>query len=116
MGVNQLHGQVFFYDRNSAWAARNAFATTTSVAVGAKDSATTSAVGLRDTLTQGGLSVGGPIVRGRLFGIFTYDRYHRDFPGIARASNAAKLFGTPTQQQVQTLAARLTVLPAQALQ
>ncbi len=115
-GGNQLHGQVFFYDRNSAWAARNAFATTTSVAVGAKDSATTSAVGLRDTLTQGGLSVGGPIVRGRLFGIFTYDRYHRDFPGIARASNAAKLFGTPTQQQVQTLAARLTVLPAQALQ
>ncbi len=115
-GGNKLHGQLFFYDRNSAWAATNAFATTTAVAVGASDSATTSAVRLRNTLTQGGASLGGPILRDKLFGIFTYDRYHRDFPGVARASNAAKLFGTPTQQSVQTLAGRLGVLPAQALQ
>ena len=114
-GGNKFHGQLFFYDRNSAWAARNPFATSTTVATGATDSAALAAVGLRDTVTQGGGSVGGPILHDKLFGIFTYDRYHRDFPGIARASNAAKLFGTPTQQQIQTLATRLTVLPAQAL-
>ncbi len=114
-GGNAIHGQAFFYNRNSAWAARNAFAATTSVTTGATDSATTGAVRLRNTVTQEGLSVGGPIKRGKLFANFTYDRYHRDFPGIARASNAEKLFGTPTQQQIQTLAQRLNVLPAQAL-
>ena len=114
-GGNTLHGQVFFYDRNSAWAARNAFATSTTVAVGATNSAKLAAVGLRDTLTQYGFSIGGPILRDKLFGIFTYDRYHRDFPAIARASDAVKFFGTPKAQEIQTLAARLTVLPAQAL-
>ncbi len=114
-GGNAVHGEAFFYDRNSAWAATNAFVSNTTVSVGAADAATTSAVRLQNTLTQWGASVGGPIVYDKLFGIVTYDRYHREFPGIARASNAAKLFGTPTQQAVQTLAARLDVLPAQAL-
>ncbi len=114
-GGNAVHGQAFVYDRNSAWAARNAFATTTTLATGAQNTATTAAIGLRDTLTQGGVSIGGPILRGKLFGIFTYDRYHREYPGIARAGNAQKLFGTPKQQEIQTLAARLGVLPAQAL-
>ncbi len=114
-GGNALHGQLFFYNRNSAWAARNAFATTTAVTTGAQNTATTVGVGLRDTLTQGGATVGGPILRDKLFGIFTYDRYRRDFPAIARASDPVKLFGTPTQQQIQTLAQRLTVTQAQAL-
>ncbi len=114
-GGNAVHGQAFFYDRNSAWAATNAFATATTVTTGATDSATTGAVRLQNTLTQGGISIGGPLRRGKLFGNFTYDRYHREFPGIARASNAQKLFGTPTQQAIQTLAGRLNVLPAQAL-
>ncbi len=113
-GGNKLHGQAFFYDRNSAWAARNPFATTTSVATGATNTVAVAGVGLRDTVTQYGGSIGGPILHDKLFGIFTYDRYHRDFPAIARASNAAKLFETPKQQEIQTLAARLTVLPAQA--
>ena len=114
-GGNAVHGEAFFYDRNSAWAATNAFVSNTTVAVGATDTASSTAARLQNTVTQYGLSLGGPLRRNKLFGIVTMDRYHREFPGIARASNAAKLFGTPTQQSIQTLAARLDVLPAQAL-
>lgn len=114
-GGNALHGELFYYDRNSAWAATNPYATSTAVTTGGANVVTSNAVRLQNTVTQAGGSIGGPILRDKLFGIVTYDHYHREFPGIARASNAAKLFGTPTQQEVQTLATRLTVLPAQAL-
>ncbi len=114
-GGNAFHGEAFFYDRNGAWAAINPFASSTTVAVGATNAVVTPPLRLQNTLTQGGISVGGPLLRDKLFAIFTYDRYHRDFPAIARASNATKLFGTPTQQTIQTLASRLGVLPEQAL-
>ncbi len=114
-GGNKLHGELFFYDRNSAWAATNAFANSATVALGATNTVSTNAVHLRNTIAQDGGTVGGPIRRDKVFAIGTYDHYHRDFPGIARASNAAKLFQTPTEQATQTLAGRLNVLPAQAL-
>ncbi|WP_158615387.1 TonB-dependent receptor [Acidipila sp. EB88] len=113
-GGNSLHGELFFYDRNSAWGATNAFASSTAVTVGESNSVATSTVRMQNTLTQAGGSVGGPLVHGKVFGFATYDRYHHEFPGIARASNATKLFATPTQQSVLTLAGRLGVLPAQA--
>ena len=112
-GTNDLHGQIFVYDRNSAWAAANPFTTITTRA--ADGTFSTADVRTRDTLLQGGLAVGGPILRNRLFGFFTYDHYSRNFPGIARASNPARFFATPTQQTIQTLATRLNVSPAQAL-
>ncbi len=113
-GGNAVHGDVFFYDRNGAWAATNALTTQTELTVGPNDSAVTLPARLQNTLTQVGATVGGPLIRDKLFGIMTYDRYHRVFPGIARARNAAKFFGTQTQQSIQTLASRLSVLPAQA--
>jgi hypothetical protein len=114
-GGNGFHGEVFGYDRNGAWSATNPYATVTVLATGAVDTAATPSLRLRDTLTQYGGTFGGPLRRDKIFGIFTYDRYHRDFPGIAHASNAAKLFATPTQQEVATLASRIGVVPAQAL-
>ncbi len=114
-GTNSLHGELFFYSRNGAWAARNAFASSTSfTASAAGDAAATTPVQLRNTLTQGGASVGGPLRRDKLFGFFTYDRYHRDFPGIARATNPAKLFQGLSAAQYVTLAGRIGVSPAEA--
>ena len=112
-GTNAIHGQLFTFDRNSAWAAANPFTAVTTR--GADGTFSTTNVRTRDTLLQGGLAIGGPILHDRLFGFFTYDHYGRNFPGIARASNPTKLFATPSQQTIQTLAARLNVLPAQAL-
>ncbi len=112
-GTNELHGQLFVFDRNNAWAASNPFTTVTTRA--ADGTYSTSNVRTRDSLLQGGVAVGGPLLRNRLFGFFTYDHYGRNFPGIARASNPAKLFASPTNQTIQTLATRLDVFPAQAL-
>ncbi len=111
-GTNRFHGEAFFYNRNSAWAAKNPFVTSSTFTGGTLTDTTTPR--LRNTLTQGGLSVGGPLRRDKLFGFFSYDRYHRDFPGIARATNPAKLFQTLTQQQFLTLAGRIGVSPAEA--
>jgi hypothetical protein len=112
-GTNDLHGQIFLFDRNNAWAASNPFTAITTR--NADGTFTTANVRTRDSLLQGGFAIGGPILRDRLFGFLTYDHYARNFPGIARASNPAKLLATPTAQTIQTLAARLDVYPAQAL-
>ena len=115
-GGNAVHGRAFFYDRNSAWGASNAFAKTTALVAGSTTSTTTEIpVHQLDTVLQAGASLSGPLIHNRVFGIVTYDSYHRDFPGIARTSNPAKFFLTPTQQAVQLLAARQNLLPAQAL-
>ncbi len=112
-GTNELHGQLFTFDRNNAWAATNPFTTLTTR--NADGTFTTAPVRTRDTLLQGGLAVGGPILRDKLFGFFTWDHYGRNYPGVARASTPAKLFARPTQQTIQTLATRLDIMPAQAL-
>ncbi len=112
-GTNELHGQVFTYFRTGAWAAANPFTTITTR--NADGTFTTANVRTKDNLLQGGVAVGGPLRRDKLFGFFTWDYYNRDYPGIARATNPAKLFATPTAQTIQTLASRLNVLPAQAL-
>ncbi|HJU54037.1 MAG TPA: carboxypeptidase regulatory-like domain-containing protein, partial [Pyrinomonadaceae bacterium] len=66
-GTNEFHGQVFFYDRDNRWGARNAFAFQT-LPSGER-------VGLKPTdrrLQFGGV-IGGPIVRDRHFFFFNYD-------------------------------------------
>ncbi len=113
-GGDRWHGEAFAYDRNSAWGAANPFANVLSVATGESNVVTTMPMRLENTVTQAGVSIGGPLLRDRVQGIFTYDRYHRDFPAVARASNPVKLFATPTQQSVVTLASRLGVLPETA--
>ena len=112
-GTNDLHGTVFYYTRNSAWGASNPFTTLTT-----KDAAgeyITSNVRTIDTVDQAGIALGGPIVKDRLFAFFTYDRYSRDFPGIARAYTPAEFYAQPTQQSIATLSGRLGVSPTQAL-
>jgi outer membrane receptor protein involved in Fe transport len=112
-GTNDLHGQLFFYTRNSAWGASNPFTTLTT-----KDAAgdyVTNNIRTIDTVDQGGFALGGPIRRDKLFAFLTFDRYSRDFPGIARAYTPAKFYAQPTDQSIATLSGRLGVSPTQAL-
>ena len=112
-GTNDLHGTAFFYTRNSAWGASNPFTTlTTKNAAGAY---ITSNIRTIDTVDQAGIALGGPIRRDKLFAFFTYDRYTRDYPGVARAYTPAKFYAQPTQQSIATLAGRLGVSPTLAL-
>jgi hypothetical protein len=117
-GGNELHGQVFLYDRDSAWGATNPFTTITQRL--ADGTYSTTPFKPEDQRQQWGTGVGGPIRRDKLFWFFAYDQYQRDFPGVARtadakAGTALKLFATPSAQQIDTLAARIQTSHANAL-
>src|SRR2546425_5105853 len=80
-GTNELHGSGFCYDRNNKWGARNPLATN-SVLVGG----VFTPVGIKpiDVRYQFGGTIGGPIVKDKLFFFFSYDQQRRNFPGLAR--------------------------------
>lgn len=118
-GGNDLHGQAFFYDRDSAWGATNPFTTLTQRQP--DGTYLTEPFHPEDWRKQWGLGAGGPIRRDKLFWFFAYDQYRRNFPGIARTADASsaaelKLFAAPSFQDVELLAARMSTTPAVALQ
>ncbi|PYS83296.1 MAG: hypothetical protein DMF67_09615 [Acidobacteria bacterium] len=100
-GTNEFHGQVFYFQRNNSWGARNPLGTLTTF-----DPATgqTNIVGLKpvDVRHQFGGNVGGRIVKDKLFFFFNYDQQKRNFPGIARFTAPNYL----TTVNATTLAAR----------
>lgn len=83
-GTNEFHGDVFYYQRNNKWGARNPLATITVLQNGVF-----TPVGFkpRDVRHRFGGTIGGPIVRDKAFFFFSYDEQRRDFPGLARFSS-----------------------------
>jgi Carboxypeptidase regulatory-like domain/TonB dependent receptor len=80
-GTNDFHGDVFYFQRNNKWGARNPLATNTVLVNGVF-----TPVGIKpeDVRHQFGGTVGGPIAKDRAFFFFSYDQQKRDFPGLAR--------------------------------
>ncbi len=101
-GGNELHGEGYFYDRNNEWGATNPFTTvTTQTSPGVF---TSSPFKPSDVRYIGGFGVGGPIIKDKLFFFFAFDRYSRNFPGVATATSPAAFFAAPTAAQINTLA------------
>lgn len=102
-GTNDFHGDVFYFQRNNKWGARNPLATNT-VLVSAGPPAVFDVVGIKpkDVRHQFGGTLGGPIVKDKAFFFFSYDEQKRDFPGLARFSQPNFLNGATTS----TLTAR----------
>lgn len=79
-GTNAFHGSLFYYLRDNKWGATNPTTLQTVLVNG---------VGVRqpfkpeDKRQQFGGSVGGRIIKDRLFFFFTYDEQKREFPGAA---------------------------------
>src|SRR5277367_5605476 len=86
-GSNAFHGEGYYYDRDSAWAATNG-AVTRPVLTPA---GTYQVLPFKptDLRRQYGFGVGGPILKDRLFFFFAADKFYHDFPGVATIS------GTP---------------------
>ena len=84
-GTNDFHGDLFYYIRDNKLGARNPQSFQTVLLPGG----TTDIVALKpeDRRQQFGGSIGGPIVRNRLFFFFTYDNSRRNFPGLAAFFN-----------------------------
>ena len=87
-GTNEFHGSGFYYLRDNKWGARNPVSFQTVLTPTGNQ-----IVGLKpvDKRHQFGGSIGGPIVKDRLFFFFSYDEQRREFPGVAGPSSTTFL-------------------------
>lgn len=76
-GTNDFHGEVFYYLRDNELGARNPRGF---------NPLTGEALKPTDRRHQFGGTIGGPIVKDKLFFFFSYDQQKRDFPAIAQFS------------------------------
>jgi hypothetical protein len=97
-GSNDFHGEAYFYDRESNWNAFNDFSklTTITSTPGGADTFTSVPLRPEDLRKIYGFTVGGPIIRDKLFFIYTYDQHTRIFPGTAIPSSAASFYALPS--------------------
>ncbi len=87
-GTNDVHGDVFYFQRNNDWGARNPLAFQTVLQGGV---ATRIGIKPEDVRHQFGGTVGGPLVKDKLFYFFSYDQQRRSFPGLGIFSSATYL-------------------------
>lgn len=83
-GTNGFHGDFFEYYRNNRFGARNPLAFQNFLVNGVS-----TPVGIKpvDIRHQFGGTIGGPIIKDRLFFFFSYDQQKRNFPGLAITSS-----------------------------
>jgi len=93
-GGNQLHGELYFYNRNSSRSAFQPGATNTTFNSTTGQYITTP-YRPKDNRNQYGFGVGGPLVKDKLFWFYAFDAYRRNFPGTAKANNPQAFFVAP---------------------
>ncbi|MBO0797447.1 MAG: TonB-dependent receptor, partial [Blastocatellia bacterium] len=83
-GTNQFHGDAFYFQRNNDWGARNPLATQTVLNNGVP-----TLIGIKphDIRHQFGGTLGGPVIKDKLFFFFSYDQQKRNFPGLGIFNN-----------------------------
>ncbi|HMD77336.1 MAG TPA: carboxypeptidase-like regulatory domain-containing protein [Terracidiphilus sp.] len=132
-GVNGLHGQGFFFDRQNTWGARNPFTQwvkETSPASTLYNSVplfTSQSYTPPDHETVWGIGVGSQIRRDKFFWFAALDSYHRNDPGLSTVKHPylvqylsgcdvtpcpasptpTGFFAQPSNDQMQVLSARL---------
>ncbi|MGA8939658.1 MAG: carboxypeptidase regulatory-like domain-containing protein, partial [Acidobacteriaceae bacterium] len=99
-GTNQLHATAYFFDRESKWNAYNDYAKLTTVTPTATGFSvgTPEPVKPEDLRKIYGFTVGGAIIKDKLFWIYTFDQHHRTFPGVAIPENAKTFYTLPNAE------------------
>lgn len=93
-GGNTLHGEIYFYNRNSSRSAFQPGATNTTYNA-ASGKYITAPYKPKDNRNQYGFGVGGPLIKDRLFWFYAFDQFKRNFPGTAKANNPTSFFTAP---------------------
>src|SRR6185312_7517520 len=91
-GTNQLHGQAYFYDRESNWNAKNPYTKLTTLVNGSNVSSVVKPEDLRKIY---GFTMGGALIKDKLFWMYTYDQHSRIFPAIGTPSNPLNFYALP---------------------
>jgi hypothetical protein len=103
-GTNQYHGSLFYFNRDSSFGAYTPFATQPALVNGAYVQVPVKALDIRQQL---GGSLGGYLIKDKLFFYYTFDQQIRHFPAVATPSNPAALFGPLSSAETATLTSRL---------
>jgi len=93
-GTNQIHGQAYFYDRESNWNAYNDY--TTIYVANSSGVYTLQHVKPEDLRKIYGFTVGGPLKKDKLFWIYTYDQHTHLNPGVAIPESPNTFYTLPT--------------------
>ncbi len=93
-GGNQLHGELYFYDRESNWAAYTPLVTN-AVLNPTTGTYQNVAIKPKDLRKIWGVSAGGALIKDKLFWYYTYDQHHHIFPGVGRPNNPTTFFTLP---------------------
>jgi hypothetical protein len=91
-GTNNLHGEAYFYDRESNWNAKNPYTKLTTLVNGVN---TTSVVKPKDLRKIYGFTMGGALIKDKLFWMYTYDQHSRIFPAIGTPSVPSAFYALP---------------------
>ncbi|MBT9331780.1 TonB-dependent receptor [Paracidobacterium acidisoli] len=100
-GTNQLHGEAYFWDRQSNWAAFNDYATE-SVFDPAANKYNPTHIKPEDLRKIYGFTVGGPLIKDKLFWMYTYDQHTHVFPGTAVPNNPNSFYALPSPSTAWT--------------
>jgi hypothetical protein len=98
-GTNQIHGQAFWFDRNSDWGAINPFQTHLVNGVATPFLP-------EDKRNQFGGGIGGPAIKDKLFWFFSADQQLRPFPAVANSGIPGAIFAPLTAAEQTTLTNR----------
>jgi Carboxypeptidase regulatory-like domain/TonB dependent receptor/TonB-dependent Receptor Plug Domain len=93
-GTNQLHGEAYFFDRESNWAAYNDYTTLTTFNP-ATDSNVTSHLKSEDERKIYGFTMGGALIKDKLFWMYTYDQHTHVFPVVGTPDNPTNFYTNP---------------------
>ena len=109
-GSNELHGELYFYNRNSSRSAFQPGATNTTFVPTnpAASQYVTAPYRPKDNRNQYGFGVGGPLIKDKLFWFYAFDAYRRNFPGTAKANNPGSFFVAPDAALAGTQACNLS--------
>ncbi len=91
-GTNKITGQAYFYDRESNWNAYNNYTTITNLVNGAPVS---SHIKPEDIRKIYGFTVGGALIKDKLFWIYTYDQHSHVFPVIGVPYSPLQFYTLP---------------------
>jgi hypothetical protein len=93
-GSNELHGEAYFYDRESNWAAYTPLVTN-AVLDPTTGKYNNVPIKPKDLRKIWGFAAGGALIKDRLFWYYTYDQHHHIFPGVGRPANPTTFFTLP---------------------